>query len=78
MGETADKMGLFAIFSGWLRIWDSSSQTRRNTKLRYTQITLILYMIWIGKSRGKIPDAAGASGAVNLGWAGWTGSAPPG
>ena len=33
-GESADKMGLFAIFSGWLRIWDSSSQTKRDTKLR--------------------------------------------
>ena len=55
MGESAEKLGLFAIFSGGLRIWNSSSQTRRDTKLRYTQITMTLYMIWIRKSRGNIP-----------------------
>ena len=32
-GELPGKVGLFAIFSGWLRIWDSSSQIRCGTVL---------------------------------------------
>ena len=49
-GESADKMGLLAIFSGGLRIWGSSSQTRRDTKLRYTQIIFQLWSnMWSGK-----------------------------
>ena len=38
-----------------------------------TQTALILYMIWAGKSRGKIPDVGATSGTVKLGPAGWSG-----